>query len=548
MKTTLARQLTENENEKEARWLFALVLLFVLLPLITIPGLVFTDDFSFHCSRIVSLAEGLKNGVFLPGVYPEFFNGAGYGSGLFYPDIFLYIPAIFLFFGFTEVQATKLFLELIVMLQGISMYCAVKKSWHSDKTAALSAIMYLLAVYPCVDLYYRSSLGEMLAFIFLPLVICGFRQICIGKIKDWPILMIGVSGLLLSHIITAFSTIIGIVIAFLIRIALKKINTEQFIAFLKAAGSSLLLTAFFILPMMEQMLLNPVAGDQGWLGSVAKWAVPLNQLILGLPSALGDGTPPPGIGLSLFGLAVLGISSSKRSVTVRVLCGMGLLLLFCCSTLFPWASIGEWLSFIQFPWRLYLFITVILCFCGGKLIWELRITNNYRQYSCFLCFGLMVIAFTANVNFRYQNNQIIYENPYPVFPAGCEYLPEETDYGVVANSVKLSEITLTRQNYNETSAELFDGGRYELPLVYYPGYAATLNGKHLDVSKSDKGLVTILTEEAGLLTIYYQGTFLRHLSMVISLLFTIGSVIYVSIKRRKGKQLITAQGGANESI
>lgn len=83
-----------------------LAALAVVLPLLLKEGIPFGNDASFHLSRVVSIAEGLKNGIFLPGVYADYFNGYGYGNGLFYPDFFLYIPSVLSLLG---MDAGKLF-------------------------------------------------------------------------------------------------------------------------------------------------------------------------------------------------------------------------------------------------------------------------------------------------------------------------------------------------------------------------------------------------------------------------------------------------------
>lgn len=44
-----------------------LAALAVVLPLLLKEGIPFGNDASFHLSRVVSIAEGLKNGIFLPG-------------------------------------------------------------------------------------------------------------------------------------------------------------------------------------------------------------------------------------------------------------------------------------------------------------------------------------------------------------------------------------------------------------------------------------------------------------------------------------------------
>ena len=49
-------------------------------------------DLRFHYYRLYSIAEGLRDGLFPVKIQPEWFNGYGYATGIFYGDIFLSWP------------------------------------------------------------------------------------------------------------------------------------------------------------------------------------------------------------------------------------------------------------------------------------------------------------------------------------------------------------------------------------------------------------------------------------------------------------------------
>lgn len=72
---------------------FTLVVLFVSCYLFLDKQLLLGHDQSYHLLRIESIARNLKDGYFSSRIHNLAFNGYGYGSGLFYPDLFLYIPA-----------------------------------------------------------------------------------------------------------------------------------------------------------------------------------------------------------------------------------------------------------------------------------------------------------------------------------------------------------------------------------------------------------------------------------------------------------------------
>ncbi|MDG2987380.1 hypothetical protein KNP41_07970, partial [Latilactobacillus curvatus] len=52
------------------------------------------SDYHFHMNRIENLALSIKQGEWFPRISYFFIGGMGYAAGLFYPDAFLYLPAI----------------------------------------------------------------------------------------------------------------------------------------------------------------------------------------------------------------------------------------------------------------------------------------------------------------------------------------------------------------------------------------------------------------------------------------------------------------------
>ena len=78
--------------------IYWLLLLLVCTLIISQPcfGMQFAsgDDTIFHMNRIEGIKEGLLAGQFPVRIHGYQLNGYGFASGIFYPDIFLYFPAI----------------------------------------------------------------------------------------------------------------------------------------------------------------------------------------------------------------------------------------------------------------------------------------------------------------------------------------------------------------------------------------------------------------------------------------------------------------------
>ncbi|MEG2449792.1 MAG: hypothetical protein RSB21_08215 [Eubacterium sp.] len=513
-----------------------LFVLFVISPFLITKGIPLGNDASFHLSRVSSLAEALKNGVIFPGVYADYFNGSGYGTGLFYPDLFLYIPAFLMFMGFSNIVAYKIFLILLTVAMAVSMYWSVKQIWQSDLGAMISTLFYLLCSFYRTDLYLRSSVGDLLAFVFIPIIIVGFWQIIVGNEGEWKKLTFGFSGLVLSHILSA--TIMAI-LSFIMVICQASVfirEPQRFKALLKATCLSIFLTAFFLFPMIEQIIVNPIWGDTGLLGNIQYWAVPLKDLIFAFPQKLGvKYVPPSGIGFILFTVAIIGIFQLKKNKLVGELCITGLILLFCTSTLFPWKVCGSLFQTLQFPWRLYLFTSIFWCFSSGEIIMNLFLKMKIRGIMIGSMIALLMISFIINVDYIYNNYPPMIINKYPLFAAGCEYLPKYTTFTEIQNSQEKFKSNTQRSNYNKYKIILERNVSNELPIIYYSGYNGQLNGKEIKILKSKNGLCFIENNETGTLMLYYKGTTIRQCSCILSIIsfIVLGGFYKVQRKRKK---------------
>ena len=106
-------------KEKLIDILKMLSVVIVVTFMISIPYLnfnpIFADDISYHTNRIISTYEELKAGHFPVLIHPKLLDGFGYAGPLFYPELFIYIPAILMFLGFNFLTSYKIhsFLNLL---------------------------------------------------------------------------------------------------------------------------------------------------------------------------------------------------------------------------------------------------------------------------------------------------------------------------------------------------------------------------------------------------------------------------------------------------
>src|SRR5699024_1009261 len=95
----------------------------------------------------------------------------------------------------------------------LSMFWSTNVVAKSPMVSFVAATLYGFSFFRLRDLYYRVGIGSITIFIFIPLIIAGYYQIFYKKDnKGWIALTLGMSGLILSHVITTFLVIIGLVV------------------------------------------------------------------------------------------------------------------------------------------------------------------------------------------------------------------------------------------------------------------------------------------------------------------------------------------------
>lgn len=496
-------------------------------------------DLAFHLSRISAIKDNLKLGIVGGYIYPNYLGGYGYGNGLFYPDLFLYIPAFFSYLGLSVITSYKLFLLLISFCSVGAMYICVKGISKNKKSALISSFIYGFASYRLIDMFTRAALGETLAFVFAPIIIYGMYEIIYGDYKKFYILTIGMSGLILSHLISTY--LIGIVLVIMCLVNIKKLFKEKkrILYLVLAALATVCLTAYFIFPMLEQMLSGKfIFNNLDETSKLLERSLPIWSIFIEFPyHVLRKLWIPTGIGIGFIVLIYYYFKNFKNYDKFTHFCFItAMIFLICATNIFPWNLFQNILSPIQFPWRFY-FISVLLLSVGSGLMLSKSTKDiNKRARVLFILFLIPVITIST-VNFFEKNIKEVgdYEisfGEYMPLSADKNYILERKD--VITTTYPL-EHSFTRNgleltiNYNNNQGN----NSLELPLLYYKGYKAISNDKELNVYQTNNGLVGVdINDEEGTIYVYYGGTKIQKLSKIVSIITMIVFVIYLRLRKR----------------
>lgn len=507
-------------------------------------------DTFFHLSRIEGLAKAIQHGDYLPAVYPEKNGMFGYTSPLFYCDIFLYPPALLYIAHVPLSICYKILIFTETFLAAYTIQCLVYRISVSFTAGTLACFAYTFANYHITDVYVRGALGEVQAMVFLPVLLEGLYILFYEEdTRHYGLIIAGLSCLVLTHNLTFLLAVVLCIVFFLCNLQKK----EACISFLKASFLAFLFTAFFSIPMLEQLheetyYLNYYASSS----DLAKGALPLwkyfaNTTIFGYSDNTLEHEKQMivNIGYYLTFTPMLYCFTKKkknRFVIASWILGYVCMVLPC--TLIPWQSLSCF-RILQFPWRLLQISMVLLCIPSCIAVSELSskryipVILSIVLLSEGLCHVLPVTQRTFGLTASMDWSDVLegklcdpyYSATYKrVELAGGDYLPlPSADYRTITNTVmdeNYQTVAYPVYDYNRFYFTLSDTQTVLLPKTYYKGYHVYKDGKEIPVTKSKEGLVQIQAT-AGTYTCTFTSTPVRKICIGISVL----SIIVFCIKK-----------------
>jgi len=346
------------------------------------------------------------------------------------------------------------------------------------------------------------------------------------------------------------------------------IKEPKRIYYLVFAGlATLLLSAYYIYPFLEQLL-----SDIFYFKTYK--TVPYNvcgnridyvEVLKSMTDGLIKRSVGPKLGLLLmaplcFRFFVRKGADNKqktrlRSVDIGVI--IGLVCVFLVSNFGPWDKFPlTYLSVIQFPCRLYEFVSFFFAVAGGYYLHLVCKTSSVKIITVGVVSVLTSVSIVVSASEYHDRNQysgwsearkvLNEENQY--IKAGMEYFPTSMPYpdpfipnrkdSVISQTGETAVSDFVRNKYiTEFNINTNAKDSLELPLIYYKGYSVTLNGNELPVGESRHGLVQIQVDQSGRVEAWYKGTLIQKLSFYTTILSIFVLCVYVYLQRKKKKQI-----------
>ena len=460
-------------------------------------------DSNFHIARVLNLVHALRDGQIPARLGGHMQNGYGAVIGVFYPELFLYIPALMIIGGASLTYSYHVLFILINLVAALTMWYAAGRIFKSGTAGVTASVLYTLAQYRLLDVYTRFAVGEALAMSFLPLFVLGLYEVLLGDRRRWRLLALSATMICQSHMIT--TALCGIFSVFLAAVCFVKIIKEHRMASLvKAAGFALLLNLFFFLPMYTY-------SQQGVVTNVMKRDLMKNALepaqifldTLSVPFAEDDGliSFPLGIGLPLVLMAAAAVYAAlkkekrdRRDGMALLMCAAGAGFIFMSTNLFPWGRMADltfgMAEYIQFPWRLLMLTTLCFAMAGGYAASQAEENQKSLIPFAVLCMCAVYILPMVSQETRKEEYLQGRHLPYVGQYFGDYKLPHAQLFTVRDTDLVVSDgIVVSDYKKIGTSIDAYisceQDGSVQFPLYAFDGYDVRIGDQPLQVEESE---------------------------------------------------------------
>ena len=363
--------------------------------------------------------------------------------------------------GITSITSYKIFLIGITFFTCVNMFLLGKKIMKSDIMAIITTILYSGSLYRLTDIYIRAAVGEILAFMFLPLIIFGIYDIIYCDGKKWWVLVAGIFGMANSHMISLGMSIVIIFVFILANISNIVKNKKTMKNILLAGIISVIVCLSIMLPLLEQIRSGEYkVSDAGGDGNSLEWLAITptqalkSELIFGWAASDStnmDDLMTLGIGIILYILpALLMFTKNKmdnEKKTIYLFLLIGLISAVLTTKLIPWEKL-EVLKTIQYPWRFNLISTLCLSIVSAYSVYNFFENNKKDMCRIVIIILLVIVGIQLdNVDINIVNGNYDYViNWAPI--ANGEYMPKNFEKGSEYNT-KVMNIN-TKQEYEYT--------------------------------------------------------------------------------------------------
>ncbi|MBO4904660.1 MAG: hypothetical protein J5367_05505 [Lachnospiraceae bacterium] len=496
-----------------------LIVIFQAVPFFLQGDLHLGVDTRGHMMRIEGIYYGLLDGQFPVVIYPEWNNSYGQ-LGVLYPNMFLYIPAIFRLLGASQLAACKIFMFLTICISTVVALASARTIFKREWQIIIVMIVICFDNTHLIDMLSAGRIGgAVLAEIFYPLVVAGIIEVFYRNRKKWYLLAYGVAGVFNCHVMSA--TIICIAILILALFNLKKFADPHIRHSIYRAiilftglvlGVGVCFANFYFSDWGQEnlqwkSLLDTLwpkeygLADRRWIYSIALMLIAISAVIIVLVRKRYD------------------LIADEYFIPVLI---CGIILVLMSTVIFPWKllvnipAVKYYANMIQSSHRFLSPADAFLAFSIGGLLDTVVVSKPGRRsyhsrtvgLSAFVIFGLCVIStVTGYYSYFVKNSEVLYYDPVigeiestyeDYLPAGTKTEWYSTDTGFVSDEDAVTSLDYERRGtyvyYAYTNKK--EGSYVEFPRFYYNGYIAVDKmSEPVEVVKGDHNRTRVYLEK-----------------------------------------------------
>lgn len=456
-----------------------------------------SHDGEWMVIRFTAFHQALTSGQF-PVRYVERLNhNYGYPVLNFLYPMPFYLAEIPKLVGFGFVDSIKNIFITSTITSVLAMYWALSQIF-SKNAAFAGAIIYLFVPYRFVDLYVRGSLGESLAFTFVPIILGSIFKLQKGKIIYAPVLSLAVGPLILSHNVIAA---LFIPFLFLLSLFLVK-NIKPVVA---AFVLGVVISAFFTIPAIFD--LGMVRLSQIKVSEIENHLVDFSKLLIPSynygpnPNSIGGMSVQIGIVTTVVILATIAyvIKYKLKNNLIFFLLAISAVIIFLNTKMaLPlWQAIPL-LDTIQFPWRMHAVLIFIAAYLASFLIDR----SNKKTLLASLIVAAAIIStitYTKPVSFV-DRGDLFYSTNEDTTNVRDEYLPLWVKTKPQDRAPKKIQLLGDGQITQELTSHLKYNVQVDSPketilqvnTIYFPKFEAKIDGKAAPIDyNNDLGVINL---------------------------------------------------------
>lgn len=459
-------------------------------------------------------SEQFRVGILYPRWMPDSFEGLGGPAFYFYPPLPFWLNSLVSLCIFNVLSTShRLSLDWLILLwaSGLAMRAWLVAETGRPSVALWGALAYLAVPYHLfVDHYMRGAFAKSTAYVFVPLVMLGFRR-ATDRQPRVVLLALSYGGLLMSHLPTALLVSVTLLPAYAL---FRARRSAGLLGPIVGSCLGVGLAAIYLLPALQ--LQGWISADQLWtrfyrvdnwfLIDPARW--PKSIIMQTIAS----------IALAALVLAAATCIFFWKHVEARFWAISCMVCIALLAGLVPWFWQLPDIAKVQFPWRLMLAVEFTLitaiCFLPSHRLGRAEV---YAYVACVVIampgvsYGIAAAAAAVDKALRHEAvlAQDVKEYEPRGFPIAAELTYAELGLGALAQVPPVACVPparlcrATAEGFGDMRIEVDGNAPTEVTVrrFYFPAWA--IDGAMVVVPTEDYRLVSF-TAPAGRILVHLR--------------------------------------------